>query len=188
MHKAMVMYNQIKPKVKTKEDKVMESLEYALRMLAVGVLWSGRFERFDGKLEDMFEFYRTLEELGTQPNYNNDDIISEAKNERTYIYQRSQKLPMWKYLALCGVKNKSSCANMRLLEGMQSGYCIVGVFSDRILENKFDFTLEQRELFFELINNWIDEIATGWLTIDGIREMFIEDAGYDVSKGAFVDG
>lgn len=187
MHKAMVMYNQMKPKVKTKEDKIIESLEYALRMLHVGVLW-GRFERFDGNLEDMFEFYRALEELGSQTNYNNDDIISEAKNERTYIYKMGQKIPMWKYLALCGAKNNHSCANMRLLEAMQTGYCIVGVFSDRILESKFDFTLEQRELFFELINNWIDEIATGWLTIEGIREMFIEDASYDVSKGEFVNG
>lgn len=167
------------------EDIIIKNEEFALQVLSVGVLW-GKSVEFYNHLRKMFNFYDFLIAESNKLDNIRQDVISEAKGKRSHVYEACKRVPQYQLLKLANVKQGRASANVNLILGMQTGYCIMGVYVDRVLQQHYRWSIAKRKEYFEWLNAWIDEIWSGHQTLEGVNDMFIEDAGYSIFEGKYV--
>jgi len=189
MNKTMIRYTQLKPKRKAPEDYLIENIGNSLAWICLGVL-EGKTEEFEFKTRKLNNFFKFIQDEKDKGEIKSDTetalILEEAKGKRSYIYETCQKIPFSQLLKIADVGPKQSSKNINLKAYLQAGFCIVCVWTDRVLQEHYRFNKSERAQVFETMIDWIDSYQKGYLSNKGINEMFIEDIGYDMEKGEFV--
>ena len=167
------------------ESKIIEDMGHSLSFLVLGVL-EGKMDEFAFKTQKLNNFYQFVqaEKYGwLEDKYDTHILITEAKGSRSHVYEACCKVPYSQLLRLAEVSPKKITKNPNLYACLQCGYCIVGVWTDRVLEQHYRMSKARRAEFFAILNDWIDSYWRGYLSNEGIREMFIEDIGWDLTTG-----
>lgn len=183
MKKGMSVLMNYQPK-EDETSELIETMGHSLSFLVMGVLEAktDEFEMNLVKLQNVFQFIQE-EKAKWNLDYQTWDIIGEAKNKRTHVYEAMKKVPTTHLMRLAEIKpnHSTNCPGIRMI--LQGGYTIIGVWVDTVLQKHYRFTIEKRKQFFTYLNDWIDSYYRGYLDNAGIRQQFIEDVGYDILKG-----
>lgn len=184
MNKAMVNYSKVAlTRHPDYENRLIEDMGHSLSFLVMGVL-EAKTDEFEGrikKLENLFFFVQEEKKLWNATD-NTHEILDQAKGSRGHIWEACQQVPFSQLLYLTGQK-KMKTANPNMKAYLQAGYCIIGFWMDKVLQEHYRFSLEKRKQFFRYLNDWIDSYQKGYLSNDGIKQQYIEDLGYDLERG-----
>lgn len=171
-----------------RENEMIEQMGTWLSLICMGVL-EGKTDEFDAnerKLNNLYNFVQEEKQKYHQDIKTTQSIMEEAKGKRKHVFEACQQVPFSQLLLLAVAKGKKTSRDPRMKQYLQVGYCIIGVWLDTVLQEHYRMNVEQRKQIFADMNNWIDSVQKGYLTMDMIYGQFIEDMNYDLKRGCRV--
>lgn len=171
-------------------DEYIESMGHDMAFIVMGVLATHGFQLEENytKLCHCFDFIQEEKAKWVNDEKDTSEIFDECKGKRNYIYEACQKVPFSQLLYISRINGKVACRNINLKAYLQAGYCIIGYWTDKVLQEHYRLNKAQRTEIFHWINEWIDSYQKGYQSNEGVRELYLELFNYDLVEGKFVEG
>lgn len=172
-----------------KADYYIESMGHDMAFIVMDVLATHGFQLEENytKLCNCFNFIQEEKEKWTTDQKETSEIFDECKRgKRTYIYDACKEVPFSQLLYLAQINGKIKSRDVNLKAYLQAGYCIVGYWVDKVLQEHYRLNKAQRTDVFHWINERIDSYQKGFQSNEGVRELYLELFNYDLIDGKFV--